>query len=249
MSLWKKRQKKRIRFDHQEDHLLSELSPFAVQEAYKSIRTNIMFSLPEESCKKIILTSAVQGETKSTTAVNLAIAFAQNHSKILLIDCDLRLPTVASKLAIQQKPGLTNLLIGVCTAKEAIIHLPIGLDVLPAGDIPPDPTELLGSNKMKKLLETLSNYYDYILLDTPPVCTVADATILAKNASGVIVTARQGVATQETVNDAMKKLQFSDAKVLGFIFTNVANEKYKSYKKGYKSYDYEYSYAQAQESK
>lgn len=223
--------------------LLSEESPFAVQEAYKTIRTNIMFSITESKCKKIVITSSMQGEAKSTTAVNLAIAFAQNHSKVLLIDCDLRLPTVAGKLKAKQTPGLSNLLVGMGDG-VGIQHLEGGLDLLAAGDIPPNPTELLGSVKMQKLLELLEKKYEYIILDTPPVCTVADASILAKQVSGVVLVVRQDVATQESVNDALQKLEFSGAKVLGFIFTGAVNEKLKSYKKG--SYGYGYAYAKNQ---
>lgn len=225
---------------NQEEHLLSEDSPFAVQEAYKAIRTNVMFSIPEEKCKKIVITSSMQGEAKSTTATNLGIAFAQNNSKVLLIDCDLRLPTDAAKLKAKEKPGLSNLLVGMCKEERAIQHLSQGLDLLPAGDIPPNPTELLGSARMTALLESLSEKYEYILLDTPPVCTVADAAILAKQTSGVIIVVRQGVSTQDSVNEALQKLEFADAKVLGFIFTGVENEKQK---KG--GYGYGYGYAKA----
>lgn len=241
MGFFKRRTKKVFRAEHEKEHLLSENSPFAVQEAYKTIRTNIMFSLPEERCKKIVISSSLQGEAKSTTASNLAIAFAQNRTKVLLVDCDLRLPTIASKFGISQTPGLTNLLVGLSSAKDVIHHLPEGLDILPAGDIPPNPTELLGSNKMQKLLEILEGYYEYILIDTPPVTTVADAVILAKQTSGVILVARQGIATQESVAESLQKLEFSEANVLGFILADVANEKYKNYKKGYYGYANRYS--------
>lgn len=237
MNLLKKKNKGMI---HEEDHLLSEDSPFAVQEAYKTIRTNIIFSIPGESCKKIVITSSMQGEAKSTTAVNLGIAFAQNHSKVLLIDCDLRLPTDATKLNAKEKPGLSNLLVGMCKEEEAIQHLPQGLDLMPAGDIPPNPTELLGSQRMTELLESLAEKYEYILLDTPPICTVADAAILAKQTSGVIIVARQGVSTHDSINEVLQKLEFADAKVLGFVFTGVENEKQKQGR-----YGYGYGYASA----
>ena len=236
--------------EKQTENLLTQTSPFAIQEAYKTIRTNIIFSFPNEQCKIILITSALQGEAKSTTAVNLAVAFAQNQSKILLIDCDLRLPTDALKLSAQQTPGLTNLLVGMCTMDEAIQHLPNGLDMIAAGDIPPNPSELLGSPKMEQLLKELGSKYEYIILDTPPVCTVADASILAKIASGTVLVVRQGLATSESVNEALTKLKFSNAKVLGIVMTGAGNEKMKSYKKGYGygyGYGYANSYAKAQE--
>ena len=234
-------------FGNQVEYLLTETVPFAIQEAYKMIRTNIIFSIPDKKCKKILVTSALQGEAKSTTAVNVSIAFAQNQSRILLIDCDLRLPTDAQKLNAQQSPGLTNLLVGMCTLDAAIQHLPNGLDMLAAGDIPPNPSELLGSPRMEQLMKELESRYEYIILDTPPVCTVADAVILSKMASGVILVVRQGVATREYVNNALEKLRVANAKVLGIVMTGAVNEKTKSYSKG-KSYGYGYAdtYAMAQ---
>ena len=227
--------------------MLTDTVPFAIQEAYKMIRTNIIFSIPDQKCKKILVTSALQGEAKSTTAVNVSIAFAQNQSRILLVDCDLRLPTDAKKLNAQQSPGLTNLLVGMCTLDEAIQQLPSGLDVLAAGDIPPNPSELLGSPRMEQLMKELESRYEYIILDTPPVCTVADAVILSKMASGVILVVRQGVATREYVNNALEKLRVANAKILGIVMTGAVNEKTKSYSKG-KSYGYGYAdtYAMAQ---
>lgn len=233
-------------FGNQVEYLLTEKVPFAIQEAYKIIRTNIIFSIPDEKCKKILVTSALQGEAKSTTAVNVSIAFAQNQSRILLIDCDLRLPTDAQKLNAQQSPGLTNLLVGMCTLDAAIQHLPNGLDVLTAGDIPPNPSELLGSPRMEQLMKELESRYEYIILDTPPVCTVADAVILSKMASGVILVVRQGVATREYVNNALEKLRVANAKILGIVMTGAVNEKTKSYSKGKSGYGYADSYAMAQ---
>lgn len=229
-------------FTNQVEYLLTDTVPFAIQEAYKMIRTNIIFSIPDQKCKKILVTSALQGEAKSTTAVNVSIAFAQNQSRILLVDCDLRLPTDAKKLNAQQSPGLTNLLVGMCTLDEAIQQLPSGLDVLAAGDIPPNPSELLGSPRMEQLMKELESRYEYIILDTPPICAVADATILSKMASGVILVVRQGIATRENVNNALEKLKVANAKVLGTVMTGAANEKTKSYSKG-KGYGYGYGYA------
>lgn len=238
-----KRSKKRARntgFGTQAEFLLTETSPFAIQEAYKTIRTNIIFSIPDEKCKKILVTSALQGEAKSTTAVNVGIAFAQNQSKILLIDCDLRLPTDSLKLSARKTPGLTNLLVGMCSMDAAIQHLPNGLDLIAAGDIPPNPSELLGSPKMEQLIKDLESRYEYIILDTPPVCTVADAVILSKITSGTILVVRQGTATRECINEALEKLKFANAKVLGLVMTGAINEKTKNY---HKSYNYGYGYA------
>lgn len=242
MKLWNhKKNSSAFQVQKQDENLLTEKSPFSVREAYKTMRTNLMLSIPGESCRKILITSATQHEGKSITAVNLGIAFAENASKVLLMECDLRLPTTAQKLQLKQSPGLTNLLIGLCSLEEAIRHLPNGLDVLPAGDIPPNPSELLGSEEMHTLIQQLEQEYEYIIFYTPPVCTVTDAAILSKWVSGVVLVVRRNVANQENVSAALSQLDFAGAKVLGFVFTGALNEQQKTYKK----YGYGYGYAYA----
>lgn len=229
-----------------EEHLLTVDSPFSVREAYKTLRTNLFFSIPDDGCKTIVVTSSMQHEGKSITSVNLGIAIAETRAKVLLIDCDLRLPTCAQKLGARNEPGLTNLLIGMCAANEVIRKHESGLDYIPAGYIPPNPSEMLGANRMKIAVSKLAEYYDYILLDTPPVCTVADAAILSKIASGVVVVTRQGVSTDESITAAMTQLELAGAKVLGFVLTGGLNEGAKSYrKKGSYSNGYAQSYAYA----
>ena len=221
-------------------YILDENSPFAMQEAYKALRTNVIFSIPGDGCKVILVTSSIQGEAKSTTAVNLAVAFAQNGSKTLLIDADLRLPTCATRLKVESKPGLSNFLVGMNSYEECLRKLDNGLHLVPAGDIPPNPTELLGSAAMGRFLDALKKNYEYIIIDTPPVCTVADAAILSSLTSGVVLVSRQYVASRESVGEAIRRLEFANAKILGIVFTAVENEKQKSYKK--KGYGYGYGY-------
>ncbi len=221
-----------------EGYLLTDDSPFAVQEAYKTLRTNLIFSVPDGKCKTIVITSSIQGEAKSTTACNLAIAFAQNKSKVLLIDADLRLPTIANKLNVPSKPGLSNFLAGMNEYNQCVHHLDNGLDFIPSGDVPPNPTELLGSGVMQQFLEALEGVYEYIIIDTPPITTVADAAIISKRCSGVALVVRQHIASRESVNEALTRLKFADAKILGIIFTGVENEKLNSYRK--KGYGYRY---------
>ena len=231
----------------QQSILLTNSSPFAVQEAYKTLRTNIIFSTPSTGCRTIVITSSMQGEAKSTTATNLGIAFGMNGDKTLLIDCDLRLPTVAKKMSIAETPGLTDVLVGVADINDAIKHTSDTFDVLPAGTIPPNPTELLGSDEMAGLLLALQEIYEYIILDTPPVCTVADAAILSKSASGVILVVKQEMATRDGVEDAIQNLELAGAKILGFLMTGVSNDKTKRYKRGYYGYGgYSYGYAHSQ---
>lgn len=246
MRLGKKNKKSKSSKASQKAFILTPSAPFAIQEAYKTLRTNIIFSTPNTGCRTIVVTSSMQGEAKSTTATNLSIAFGQNGDKILLIDCDLRLPTVAKKLQLNETPGLTDVIVGEADLYTAIRNVSNGFDVLPAGTIPPNPTELLGSDKMAALLQELQSKYEYIILDTPPVCTVADAAILSKDASGVILVVKQDVATRDGIEDALQNLELAGAKILGFLMSGVANEKTKGYKKGYYGYGgYSYSYSHA----
>ncbi len=229
--------RKKIRKAAEKEHIISKEVPFAVEEAYKSLRTNLIFSLPEENCKVIEVTSSLQKEGKSITAVNLAISLSKNGSKVILLDCDLRLPTVARKLRIEQKPGLTNLLFGMNKMHEVINHHVSGIDVIPSGDLPPNPSEVLGSQNMKTAIDHLAQHYDYVILDTPPVGVVSDAVILSKYASGVMLVVRTGRTTLENVKDAVDTLKLANANILGFVMTD-ANEKKQYYDK------YGYSYKQ-----
>lgn len=213
--------------------LLSEDSPFAVKEAYKALRTNVAFSLPGSECKCIGVTSAVRGDGKSTNSTNLAIAFGQAGKHVLLIDCDMRLPTVASKLGIQGQKGLSNLLIGEGKIGAVIQHVvEYGIDVLPAGTIPPDATRLLESEQMKMLLEQVKSVYDYVIIDLPPVTAVADTSILAKHTDGLLLVVRHGQTEIRAINDALTQLRFVGANVLGFVYHGAAVDD----KKYYKSY-------------
>lgn len=224
--------------------LLDQEMPFAVQEAYKLLRTNIMFSISEEQCKTIVVTSSIQGEGKSITSVNLAYALAKNGMRILLMDCDLRLPTIAQKMKLRSKPGLTNYLYSGVEVDSILQKVNSNLYVIPAGDIPPNPSESLESNGMKNLLRVVERVFDYIILDTPPVCAVADASILAKRASGVILIARQDVATFESVDSALTQLKMSGANVLGTVITGTTTDK-----KSYRKYGYGYEHSNSKRSR
>lgn len=226
---------KKIKKNAEKEPIISKEVPFAVEEAYKSLRTNLIFTLPGENCKVIEISSSLQKEGKSITAINLAISLSKNGSKVILVDCDLRLPTVARKLRIEPKPGLTNLLFGMNKMDEVIVTHASGIDVMPSGDLPPNPSEVLGSQNMKNTIDHLSKNYDYVILDTPPVGVVADAVVLSKYASGVILVVRTGKTTLENTRDAIDTLKLANANVLGFVMTD-ANEK----KQYYDKYGYTY---------
>ena len=214
-------------------HVLSQDSPFSVVEAYKSLRTNVIFSLPDSESKCIGVTSATKGEGKSSTALNLALSFSQIGKKVLLIDCDMRLPTIAAKLGISGVPGLSNVLVQNGTIESALRRID-GMDItiLPSGTIPPDPTYLLESNRMATLLEILRKYFEYIIVDLPPVNSVTDTAILAKRLDGLLLVVRHDVAEYREVNAMLNQLRLADAKILGMVY-NDAPVTGKSYYKHY----------------
>ena len=234
------RKEKRMTAAQNRQFIINDNTPFAVMEAYKALRTNLMFSLPGRGCKKILITSATPGEGKSTTAINLSKVFAMNGEKVLLVDCDLRLSTAAAKLSINNTPGLSDVLVGMEELSEAIRHMEDGLDVLTAGSTPPNPSELLGSESMQVLMGQLESYYKYIILDAPPIAAVTDASVLSGLASGTVIVVRNGVADRDTVGSSIEQLRLAGAKLLGFVFTS-ADEGRKGYKKS--SYDY-YGYGE-----
>ena len=202
------------------DYILSESTTFSVQEAYKTLRTNIMFALPGKECKCIGITSPTSGDGKSTTAINLAIALAQIGKRVLLIDCDLRLPTVASKLGIRPAPGLSDFLIGEVRIDEAIRSIEkYGIHVLPASSIPADPTGLLESKQMEHLFVALRRNYEFVIVDLPPVTVVSDALILSKCLDGYLLAVQQKKTKHRAVADTIRSLEFADARILGSVVT------------------------------
>lgn len=220
--------------------LLSEESSFAVKEAYKTLRTNVSFSLPGSGCKCIGITSPSRGDGKSSISVNLAISFAQINKKVIILDCDMRLPTIAKKIGIESTPGLSNFLVG--SNSEAVIRSvkEFGIDVLTSGNIPPDPTTLLESEQFANLLDTLKKNYDYIIIDLPPLSLVTDAAILSKYIDGYLIVVRHNYSEYNKVKDVLYQLEFADAKILGFVYNGKQMEthRYRRNKKGYYYYNY-----------
>jgi len=228
-----------------ETYLLSDSSTFLVKEAYKSARTSIIFSLSEEGCKKIIITSSFPKEGKSTTCANIAITFAQTGAKVLILDADIRKPRMHKMFNAPHKIGLTNVLSGLSLLDEAIIKTDYeNLDLLIAGHIPPNPAEMLSSQAMSDLLDKLSEKYDYIFIDTPPVNLVTDTLVLSKKVRSVFMVVRIGVTDHRELKTAVSKLDFANAKPLGFILNDVdmpqSHYKYNYRKYTYKKYKYMY---------
>lgn len=208
-------------------NLLSAQSDFFVREAYKTLRTNVSFSLADkEGCQVIMVTSAFQNEGKSITALNLAISYAMADRRVLIIDCDLRRPKVARLLDQKGKIGLTNLIMNPKLRAEAVRPTKIeGLDAILAGDIPPNPSELLGSSRMGRLLQELRNEYDVIVLDSPPVNVVIDAVVLAPQSDGVLFLVRANYSERSAVVRAVEQMEYAKVKVLGFVLNEVESEK------------------------
>ena len=222
---------------------------FNATEQYKLLRTNISFTLPEDvKCPVIGVTSSVRGEGKSTTAINLAYVYAESGKKVLLIDGDLRLPSVAKKMNIDGLTGLTNFLMD--SNKIMIEQYRTAVNdkwyVVPCGPIPPNPSELLASKKMEKLLKMLSEYFDCIIIDLPPVNIVSDAVAISKYLTGMILVVRQNYTEKDEFENCKRQLKLSNVNVLGLVMNGVnngssyyRNYKYKRYYKYYASHEYQ----------
>lgn len=218
---------------------------FAAAEAYKLLRTKVQFSFADDrECHIIGLSSALTGEGKSLTAVNLAYSMSQLGKRVLLVDCDMRRPSVAGKLPVPKAPGLSEYLSGQ-TSGNNLIKL-CGMEgeesafhVIVAGRIPPNPMELLSSSKMEKTLENLRKHYDYILLDLPPVGEVSDALAVAKIADGMLLVVRQDYCDRIALSSAVRQFAFMDTKILGVVY-NCAKENGGGYRKYYTKYGKKY---------
>lgn len=179
----------------QDVKLNAEAVGFQIKESYKKARTNIAFLIVKKGCKMISFTSSAKSEGKTITAVNIAIALAQQvDTKVLIIDCDLRRPRVQSVLEISVDKGITNYLNFECEISDIIYNSKMdNLDAICCGTIPPNPLELLASDNMKDLIKELSNKYDYIIFDTPPIGVVIDALPIIKQTDGVVMVVRDNV--------------------------------------------------------
>ncbi len=240
-------QEKKKKGDRSDNHvkLTDKDVPFAVVESYKAIRTNVNFALSTFEKKVFTVSSTSPAEGKSTTSANIAIALAQGGSKTLLIDADLRKSVQHRVFGLKNSKGLSSAISKMADIEQCISkNVMENLDVMPAGPIPPNPSELLASESMTEILEKLSERYDMVIIDTPPVNVVTDSMELAKNVSGTIMVVRYGDTTTDDVDEAMKKIEFFKMNMLGFILNGVktkhSGKYYSKYK--YKYYKYGKSY-------
>lgn len=212
---------------------------FQILEAYKMARTNIVYSIVKNGCKKIVITSSRAAEGKTTTTSNLAIALAQQIDvHVLLIDCDLRKPRIHRFFNLKQEPGLTNCLYENIPLEDIIHSSQIGnLDIISAGIIPPNPSELLASTEMSDLIKRLSKMYDYIIFDTPPVNVVVDAVPVIKNADGTVIVVREKKSVYPELTKTIDTINKVGTPILGVIINGVDEQEKKYYSYGYyKSY-------------
>ncbi|ALC86488.1 capsular biosynthesis protein [Bacillus sp. FJAT-22090] len=197
-----------------------------VSEQFRTVRTNINFSMPDKELKTLLITSSTPGEGKSTSAANMAIVFAQEGKKVLLIDSDMRKPTMHHTFHITNTVGLSNLLTRKLTMQDVVVDTNIEcLDLITSGPIPPNPAELIGSKTMDILMNELMEKYDLIIFDAPPLLSVTDAQILSNKCDGTILVINSGTTEKSNVIKAKEALIASKAKILGTLLNNFVLDK------------------------
>jgi len=234
-----------------ESSVICDNMNFAAKEAYKRLRTNIIFSFPNEGkCRVVGVTSAQPGEGKTVSSINLAYSLSEFGKKVLYIDADMRRSSVGRKLDIPSTPGLSNLMVNLVDIGSVIREYSsksgISFDIITGGDVPPNPAELLGSERMKSLFETLGKVYEYIIVDLPPICAVVDALSVSSNLDGMVVVLREQHTPKKAIAYCVDQLKFSGVRILGFVLNGTleGSKKY-SYKKyvyGYGKYNNSYGY-------
>ncbi len=198
-------------------------------ESYRTLRTNIQYSSFDKEYKVIVITSSEPGEGKSTTAGNLALCMAQGDKKVILIDCDLRKPSLHKKFKVSNLVGLSDVIIGKEELSAAIHRYNNNLVLLTSGKIPPNPSEMLSSKVMENLLEELKGSFDYIILDTPPVQAVTDSQILSTKADGTILVVRSERTKKDSVHNAINLLKKVNANIIGTVLNGIDVSRSKYY--------------------
>lgn len=203
--------------------VVNDQTKFLITEAYKALRTNLRYTLRNDGCKKIIINSPLPEEGKSTTSTNLGITIVQTGARVLLMDCDLRKGRLHHYFNLKHSPGITDVLSGVISEKDAIQATEYdNLYLLSMGSLPPNPTELLGSSQMEDLIRRVEKNFDYIIFDTPPVNVVSDVLSLIKLADGIVIVARENRTTHPNITKAITRYEFIDHKILGIVLNATA---------------------------
>ncbi|MCC2594325.1 polysaccharide biosynthesis tyrosine autokinase [Tessaracoccus sp. OS52] len=221
----------------------NEGAQWANAEAYRRLRTNIGFvGLGGERRSSMVVTSSVAGEGKTETATNLARVLAHAGESVLLIDADLRRPQVATRMRLDSALGLSDVLTGRGSLQDLIIDVSPGyLSVLPAGTVPPNPSELLGSEAMAHLLATVERQYDYVLFDAPPLLPVTDSVVLSAQTGGAIIVARSGVVRRPQLEAAFHLLEAGEVTLLGLVLNDVPTSRADAYAGYYSSQQTEFA--------
>lgn len=228
--------KKKKKSDERGNPLVSYSEPMSIHaEQFRNIRTNIDFAMLDTDLSSLLVTSSVPSEGKSTIASNLAYVLSQTNKNVLIVDADLRKPTVHKTYRLNNQSGLTTLLSQPNLKFNQIVQRSndLGLYLLPSGPIPPNPSELLSSGRMQSLMKELNENFDVVIYDTPPVNTVTDPLILANRVDGVVIVARQGYVKREQIRKSIESLRKLDSNILGYVLNSVPLAKDHTY--------YEYS--------
>lgn len=200
-----------------------------VAEAYRSLKTNIQYSSFDKEYKTIVITSANPDEGKTTTAGNLALTLSEGESRVLVIDCDMRKPSLHKKFKVTNSYGISDILIKKKTVKEAAHNYNKNLTIITSGSKSPNPAEMLESKAMTAFLEEMKEHFDYIVLDTPPLQAVADAQILSTKVDGSIIVVRAGITKKGDIQNAVSILKKVNASIIGTVLHDVDNTNNKYY--------------------
>lgn len=220
--------------------------PANFSEAFRVLRTNVMFATAHEVGQSVLVTSTGPGEGKSLVAANLAVSLAQAGRRVLLIDADLRKPKVHSVFDVQQEPGLSNVLVGNAKASESVRKASLsGLWLLPAGRIPPNPAELLGSQRFSDFLGSLRSHFDWIVIDSPPVMAVADASVIANRATGVLFVIGAEMTSRHAARKAVEQIETAQGRFFGAVLNRVDLERNAYYYSQYYRREYTQYYVKA----
>lgn len=214
-----KKKHKHIQYDKTGRDLITLLKPKSpISEQYRTIRTNLEFTAVDDELQTMVITSASSGEGKSTTSSNLAVVYAQQGKKVLLVDCDMRRPTAHFTFRLSNGIGLSTVLAKKTTVEKATHSTQVeNLDLIAAGPIPPNPSELLSSKMMDRVLEELKANYDIIILDAPPMMQVADTRLLARKVDGVVLVVGCDKSDRQMVVKAKEQLTLAEAHILGVV--------------------------------
>ena len=215
---------------------LSADSPFSIKETYNSIRTKLMFTGKGESCPTFVVTSSLAGDGKTTTAVSLAVSIASAEQRVLLIDADMRKPSIHRYFNMEYSDGLSEFLAGLTDQPNLRYAEADGVTVLTAGQIPPNPAELLGSKQFDVLLEKMRERFDYIIIDTPPVNIVTDATVFASSITGYVFVVQSGKNQRRDLQDAIRQIEEMNGNIVGLVLNDPENKAERHYSYRYNKY-------------